>query len=63
MSIRILLKCRCVSVVVMLQNGLGNGIVPDTAWFRMLWWHSNTIYRRKMYSACVGSCDVSQSGT
>ena len=26
MSIRILPKCRCVSVDVMLQNGLGNGI-------------------------------------
>ena len=36
MSIRILPKCRSVSVFVLLQNGLGNGFVMDTGWFRML---------------------------
>ena len=35
MSIRVLTKCRCVSVVVLLQNGLGNGIVVDTGCFRI----------------------------
>ena len=30
---RIFLKLRCVSVVVLLQNGLGNSIVVDTGLF------------------------------
>ena len=40
--LRISPKC-CFFIVVMSRNELGDGIVVDTGWFRMLWRHSNTV--------------------
>ena len=33
-------------------NELGDGIVVDTGWFRMLRWHSNTFYGRNVTCVC-----------
>ena len=50
--LRISPKCCCFLVVVMSRNELGDGIVVDTGWFRMLWQHSNTLYGRNMSCVC-----------
>ena len=50
MSLRILPKCWCVSIVVMLRNEFGDGIAVDTGW--MLWRHSNTINGKNIVCVC-----------
>ena len=45
-------KCLCFLMVVMSQNELGDGIVVDMGWFRMLWRHSNTVYGRNISCVC-----------
>ena len=50
--LRISPKCWCFLIVVMSRNELGDGIVVDTGWFRMLWRHSNTVYGRNMSCVC-----------
>ena len=46
MSFIILPECWCVPIVVMWRNKFGDDIPVDTWWFRMLWWHSNTVYQK-----------------
>ena len=50
--LRISPKCWCFLIVVVSRNELGDGIVVNTGWFRMLWQHLNTVYGRNISCMC-----------